>query len=79
MANKKLKCLLHMGAMAAIAFDPELKAYYKRKVAEGKNKMSILNAVRNKLVLRIAAVVRDGQRVCENENGSLKNFKIYLF
>jgi transposase len=59
MANKKLKCLLHMGAMAAICYDEGLKVYYKRKVAEGKNKMSILNAVRNKLVLRIAAVIRE--------------------
>jgi transposase len=59
MANKKLKCLLHMGAMAAISYDEEIRIYYKRKVAEGKNKMSILNAVRNKLVLRIAAVIRD--------------------
>ena len=59
MANKKLKCLLHMGAMAAISYDEQLKAYYKRKQLEGKNKMSILNAVRNKLILRIAAVVRE--------------------
>lgn len=59
MANKKLKCLLHMGAMAAISYDEGIRVYYKRKVEEGKNKMSILNAVRNKLVLRIAAVIRD--------------------
>jgi len=59
MANKKLKCLLHMGAMAAITYDEQMKTYYKRKVLEGKNKMSILNAVRNKLVLRIAAVIRE--------------------
>jgi transposase len=59
MANKKLKCLLHMGAMAAITYDAGIQIYYRRKVAEGKNKMSILNAVRNKLVLRIAAVIRE--------------------
>jgi transposase len=59
MANKKLKTLLHMGAMAAITYDEQIKAYYRRKVSEGKNKMSILNAVRNKLVLRIAAVIRE--------------------
>lgn len=57
MANQTLKKLLHMSAMAAIRFDPELKAYYQRKVQEGKNKMSVLNAVRNKLVHRIIAVV----------------------
>lgn len=57
MANKNLKKLLHMAAMSAVRFDPELKTYYLRKVAEGKNKMSVLNAVRNKLVHRIIAVI----------------------
>lgn len=59
MANKKLKTLLHMGALAAVIHDSELHSYYQRKVVEGKNKMSILNAVRNKLILRIAAVIRE--------------------
>jgi transposase len=58
-ANKKLKWLLHMCAMSAIRFDNELKAYYNRKKAEGKNKMSVLNAVRNKLVHRVFAITRD--------------------
>lgn len=61
MANKNLKRLLHLAAMAAIRFDPELKAYFIRKVQEGKNKMSVLNAVRNKLVHRIMAVIRKGK------------------
>jgi transposase len=58
-ANKKLKKLLHLCALAAILYDPELKSYYERKVDQGKNKMSVINAVRNKLVLRMFAVVRD--------------------
>lgn len=62
MANKTLKTLLHMGAMSAITHDEELKKYYERKVKEGKNKMSVLNAIRNKLVLRIIAVVRDKKK-----------------
>ena len=57
MSNKTIKKLLHLAAMAAIRFDPELKTYYLRKVEEGKNKMSVLNAVRNKLVHRIVAVI----------------------
>jgi transposase len=65
-ANKKLKSLLHMGALSAVQFDPELKAYYERKVKEGKNKMSVLNAVKNKLILRIAAVLREGREFEEN-------------
>ena len=39
-ANRKMKSLLHMAAINAITFDGELKAYYQRKVAEGKNPMS---------------------------------------
>lgn len=58
MANKSLKTKLHLCAMAAIQHDAELKVYYERKVKEGKNKMSVINAVRNKLVHRITAVVK---------------------
>ena len=65
-ANKKLKKLLHLCAMAALRFDTELKSYYERKVAEGKNKMSVINAIRNKLVLRIFAVIRDNREYVNN-------------
>jgi len=65
-ANKKLKKLLHLCALAALRFDPGLKAYYERKIAEGKNKMSIINAIRNKLVLRIFAVIRDNRNYVDN-------------
>jgi transposase len=58
MANKSLKTKLHLCAMVAIQHDPELKTYYERKTKEGKNKMLVINAVRNKLVHRITAVVR---------------------
>lgn len=57
-ANKKLKKLLHLAAMAAVKAHGELKQYYIRKVKEGKNKMSVLNAVRNKLVKRMFAVIQ---------------------
>jgi transposase len=57
MSNKKLKCNLHMASLSAVKLDPDLRAYYERKVAEGKNKMSVLNAVKNKLLARIVAVV----------------------
>jgi transposase len=57
MANKKLKCNLHMASLSAVRLDPGLKAYYERKVLEGKNKMSVLNAVKNKLLARVVAVV----------------------
>ena len=58
-ANMKLKKLLHLCAMSAIQNDPEIKSYFERKVTEGKNKMSIINAVRNKLIHRVFAVIRD--------------------
>ena len=61
MANKDLKRLLHLSAMAAIQYYPEFKTYFERKVAEGKNKMSVLNAIRNKIVLRAVAVINNQQ------------------
>jgi transposase len=59
MANKELKRMLHMCALTSIKYTPEFKDYFNRKKAEGKNGMLVLNAIRNKLVLRIAAVVNN--------------------
>lgn len=61
-ANMTMKRLLHLAAMAAIRSDGELKSYYQRKLAAGKNKMSIINAVRNKLITRVFACVTDGRK-----------------
>ena len=58
MANKKIKTLLHMAALSAITVKGEIRDYYLRKVAEGKNKMSVVNAIRNKLIHRIFAVIK---------------------
>ena len=60
MANKQLKNLLHLGALSLIKKDNEFKLYYDRKVGEGKNKMLVLNSIRNKLVHRVMAVVNRG-------------------
>lgn len=57
MANKPLKTLLTLGATSVINSKNEIGYYYQRKVAEGKNKMSVINAVRNKIIHRIIAVV----------------------
>lgn len=65
-ANKYLKTLLHMCAMSAIQTDSDLARYYHRKIAEGKSKMSVLNAVRNKIIHRMFAVVA-GERMYEKE------------
>lgn len=56
--DKSLKAMLTKGAISAIQHDPQIKAYYKRKIAEGKHHMSVKNAVANKLVLRIFAVIK---------------------
>lgn len=65
-ANKKLKTLLHMCALNAIRYDPQLKRYYERKIREGKHKMNVLNNVRNKLIHRIFAVITSGQEYDKN-------------
>jgi transposase len=59
-ANKKAKCLLNLAASVAIQHNPEMKAYYQRRVAEGKSKMGVLNIIRNKLVDRMFAVIKRG-------------------
>lgn len=68
MASLKLKSLLHLAAMSAIRMKSELKDYYIRKVSEGKNKMTVLNAVRNKIVHRIWAVIQRQSAFMPQEN-----------
>jgi len=60
LANKKIKALISNGAMSAIRNDQEIKAYYLRKIAEGKNSFLVQNNIKNKLVQRIFAVVKRG-------------------
>jgi transposase len=57
LADLKLKSLLNMCAIVAVQHDAELKAYYERKIAEGKPKMLVINNVRCKLLARIFAVI----------------------
>ncbi|MFD1631005.1 transposase, partial [Pseudopedobacter beijingensis] len=58
-ADKSMKSVLHLAAMSAIRLNNDLRVYYKRKVDEGKNKMSVLNAVRNKIIHRIFALIKN--------------------
>lgn len=60
LAFKKINALFEMGARSAIQHDVEMRAYYQRKVAEGKEKESVINAVKNKLTLRAFAVIKRG-------------------
>lgn len=48
-----------MASLSAVKLDADLKLYYERKVGEGKSKMSVLNAVKNKLLARVVACVNN--------------------
>ena len=69
LADKSMKKLLHMAAMRAIQLDNDLKGYYLKKVEQGKNKMLVINAIRNKIVHRIFAMVK---------NQKFYDFNLYL-
>ncbi len=60
LGDRKMKSLLSMASISAIQHDSELRLYYKRKLAEGKDKMLAINNVRNKLIARAFAVVKRG-------------------
>jgi transposase len=59
MGNRVLKRILHMPAVGQIRSTSELHKYFERRVVEGKHKSSIINAIKNKLILRMVAVIRN--------------------
>ena len=60
LANKKIKSLLDQCAKSSIQHNQEMKLYYNKKVEQGKNKMSVINSIRNKIIARVFAVVNRG-------------------
>ena len=66
MADKGLKKTLFLAAMSAVQHCRPIKLYYEKKVAEGKEKMSVLNAVANKILHMIFAMIA--------KNNSLQRF-----
>lgn len=66
LADKALKTLFHLAAICAISHKGEFKDYYDRKVKEGKNKMLVINAVRNKLIHRVFACVNNQRKYKKN-------------
>ena len=60
-ANKRSKTLFHLAAIGSIRISGELRDYYEHQVEAGKNKMSLVNVMRNKLILRVFACVRDNR------------------
>lgn len=67
--DKVLKKVLHLAALSSIRLKYFLAIYFQRKVAEVKNKMSILNAIRNKIIHRIYALIK---------NESVYNFNLHV-
>lgn len=67
LGNRKVKALLSNAACNVVRTDKELKAYYERKMEEGKNKFLVLNAVKFKLIARVFAVVKRGTPFIEGD------------
>lgn len=57
-ANKRLKAILCMGARSVVTHCAEMHLYYQRRQKKGKTHFDILNAVKNKMIHRVFAVVR---------------------
>lgn len=66
MANKSTKKMLHMAALSVISREGEMTQFYRRKVSNGKNKMLVINAIRNKIIQRVFACVRKNEKYDEN-------------
>lgn len=60
LANRRLKALLSTAAVVAVQHDPQLKIYFNRQLERNKAPGWIYNAVKNKLIHRIFAVVKRG-------------------
>lgn len=64
--NRPLKADLSMAARTSVQHDPEMKAYYQRRMATGKTYMSVINEVKFKLILRMFAVINKGEKYVKN-------------
>lgn len=71
-ANKNIKTKLTLAAQNSIRYDPQMREYYLRKTSEGKSHWLVLNNVKNKLIHRMFAVVRDGKMYDQNYVHPLK-------
>ena len=58
LAYKRIKGKLLNAANSAILYNPQIRAYYQRKITEGKDHKAITNAVACKLVNIVFAVVK---------------------
>jgi hypothetical protein len=53
--------LLTQAAKAAINYDANIRRYYERKLAEGKDSWLIVNNIKNKMIHRIFVIVKNKQ------------------
>lgn len=60
----QLRPLLYMAALVAVRYNARLRAFYQRKLSEGKVKKLALTAVMRKLLVTLNAMARSGQAWC---------------
>ena len=70
-ANKELKKLLHLCAVSLLKMENTFSDFIERKKKQGKHIMSILNAVRNKILHTICACVRKNEKYEKNYTNAL--------
>ncbi|AZQ65615.1 IS110 family transposase (plasmid) [Flammeovirga pectinis] len=70
-ANKKMKSLFHLASLVVIQLEGEFKDYYLRKQTE--NKMSIINAIRGKLIHIVFAVIKRNEPYTKEFKPSFQN------
>jgi transposase len=76
LSNRKIKSLLDLAAKGSLVHNPEVKAYYERRLRVGKSKMSTINIVRNKIVYRVFAVIKRGTPYTKLEGLSQANLEM---
>jgi transposase len=60
MGNRPLRCALYMPAMTAVQFEPNVKAFYEKLIANEKAPLQALVAVMRKLLHAIHGMLRTG-------------------
>lgn len=71
LGNKKIKSYLSQGALSAIQHDAELRQYYQRKLADGKDEGKVLNVIKCKLLARMFSVINRGCPFQKDYNNNL--------
>lgn len=72
-ANIRVKTFLTQAARSAVLYDKQLKEYYDKKLKEGKKDQVIINNVRNKLLQRVFAVIKNRKPFEENYRNYLSS------